>query len=460
MTISSIGFFLAFMMVGAFFFGFRNGVVALILLRPLCDRVFELGRFDVGTQSISCGAFVNIAVIVALLCNLSRVWQSVPPKFRTIWLPYLLLAFVAVTYSPIQMEALRRFLTYFCFFTMFAFAFVVVRSERDLLYFLKMIILSSVAPVAYGLFQLTTRLDLFEDGRIRSTFSHPNIFAFFIVIVIGVILFLQATARIKVSSRYRLILLVYLVPLLTLLLFTKTRSAWISCAVELLAYGIVYDRKVLVLLLLAPFIVLAIPGVGDRVNDLSSGNDYLGGPAINVNAYTWRRILWESTFTYIWQRPIFGYGLDSFGTYSPEFFPLDHLKGTAAHSYYIETIFEMGFVGLIGFSLIFVRCFIWLGRFWRFDKRGVPVVAAAMIAYLIDCYSDNISAYLTFDWCFWFFFGVIFSQFYQYRARASDHPKPLYRRSRTRVKKMFGNPVPLPHFPADIAERAPLDRQF
>jgi putative inorganic carbon (hco3(-)) transporter len=437
MFISLAGTFLAIIMIGAFFFGFRTGVVALILIRPLCDRIFESGRFDIGGQAISYGALINIAVIFALFCNLSRVWQSVPAKFRTIWLPFLFLAFAAVIYSPVQLEALRRFFTYFCFFVMFSFAFAVVRSERDLLYFLKMIVLSSVPPVTYGLFQITTGSDLYE-GRIQSTFSHPNIFAFFIVIIIGVILFLQSTARLKVSGRYRLILLVYLVPLLILLLFTKTRSAWIGCAVQFLVYGIVYDRKALVLLLLAPFIVLAIPGVADRVNDLSSGNDYLGGPAINVNAYTWRMILWESSFSYIWERPIFGYGLASFFFYSPEFFPLGRLQGTDAHSVYIQTIFEMGFVGLISLSLIFGRSFVWLGRFWQFDKRGVPVVAASMIAYLIDCYSDNILGYLTFDWCFWFFFGLIFAQFYQYRARVSGHRKIHPWQSRS-----MGDPIPV-----------------
>jgi putative inorganic carbon (HCO3(-)) transporter len=443
MFISLAGTFLATIMVGAFFFGFRTGVVALILVRPLCDRIFESGRFDVGGQAISYGALVNIAVILALFCNLSRVWQSVPAKLRTIWLPFLILAFAAVIYSPVQLEALRKFFTYFCFFVMFSFGFAVVRSERDLLYFLKMIVLSSVPPVTYGLFQIATGLDLYEDARIQSTFSHPNIFAFFIIIIIGIILFLQCTSRLKTSGRYRLVLTVYLLPLLILLIFTKTRNAWIGCAVEFLVYGMVYDRRALVLLLLAPFVALAIPGVADRVNDLSSGNDYIGGPAINVNAYAWRTILWESSFTYIWERPIFGYGLGSFFFYSPEFFPLDRHHGADAHSVYIQTIFEMGFVGLISWSLIFGRSFVWLGRFWHFDKRGVPVVAASMVAYLIACYSDNILGYLTFDWCFWFFFGLIFAQFSQYRARVSGHRKSHHWQSRTSEKKMFGNPIPL-----------------
>jgi O-antigen ligase len=441
MLISLTGTFLAALMLGAFFLGFRTGVAALILIRPLCDRIFEWGRFDIGGHGISYGALINLAIILALLCNFSRFWHNVPAKFRTIWLPFLLLAFAAVIYSPVQSDALRKFFTYFCFFVMFSFAFVVVRSERDLLYFLKVIILSSVLPVIYGLFQVATGLDLYSDSRVQSTFTHPNIFAFFIVIIIGVILFLQSTDRLKLSGRFRLILLVYLLPLLILLIFTKTRNAWIGCAIQFFVYGIVYDRKALVLLLLTPFVALAIPEVAERINDLSSGNEYIGGGA-NVNAYTWRTILWESSFSYIWQRPIFGYGLDSFSIYSPAFFPLESVKGTAAHSVYIQTIFEMGFAGLMSLSWIFFRSFVWLARFWPFDKRGIPVAAASMIVYLVCCYSDNVFEYLTFDWCFWFFFGLIFAQFSLYRARVSVIEKPIIG-NRERERRMFRNPIPL-----------------
>jgi O-antigen ligase len=428
--ISLVAALLAVIMLGAFFLGLRTGVVAVIFIRPLCDPFFGEGKFEIAGQTITYGALINVAVILALFLNFSQVWQSVPAKVRTIWLPFLVLAFAAVIYSPVQMEAVRTYLTYFSFFVMFLFGFVVVRSERDFLYFLKLIILSSVLPVIYGLLQLATGLDLYQ-GRIQSTFAHPNIFAFFIVMVIGTILFLQSTTRLKVSGRYRLILLVYLLPLLILLIFTQTRSAWVGCAIQFLVYGIVYDRKVLVLLLLAPFGLLAIPDVSDRLGDLSSGNDYIGGSGSNLNAYAWRKMLWESSFSYIWQRPFFGYGVNSFFVHVPEFFPLDHVNHGQAHSVYIQTIFEMGFVGFVSFGLIFCRSFIWLGRFWRFDKRGVPVVAASMIAYLCFCYSDNILGYLAFDWPFWFLFGLIFAQFSQYWARVSGDRKTHHWQSRT-----------------------------
>jgi putative inorganic carbon (HCO3(-)) transporter len=433
MILSLAGALLAIIMLGAFFLGLRTGVVALIFIRPLCDPFFAEGKFEIAGQTLSFGALINVAVIVVLFLNFSQIWRSVPAKVRTIWLPFLVLAFAAVIYSPVPSEALRTYLNYFSFFVMFSIAFAVVRSEHDFLYFLKLIILSSVLPAIYGLLQLAAGFNLYEE-RIQSTFAHPNIFAFFIDLVIGAILFLQSTSRLKVSGQYRLFLLVYLLPLIVLLIFTKTRSAWVGCAIEFLVYGIVYDRRVLALLLLSPFVVLAIPEVSDRISDLSSGNDYIGGSGSNLNAYAWRMLLWENAFTYIWQRPFFGYGLNTFRLYTPQFFVLDSVNGGDAHSVYIQTIFEMGFVGIIGLGLIFCRSFIWLARFWRCDKRGVPVVAASMIAYLDFCYSDNILYYLAFDWSFWFFFGLIFAQFSQYWARVSGHRIAHHWQMRAREK--------------------------
>jgi O-antigen ligase len=415
MFLTIVGTFFAIIMLAAFFRGLRAGVATLVFIRPLCDPFFGDGKIDIGGQTVTYGALINIVVIFALLFNFSKIWPIVPAKMRTIWLPYLAVAFAAVLYSPIPFEALRTYLTYASFFAMFLLAFAVTRSERDFVFFLKLMISSSVIPVVYGMAQLVTGFNLYE-GRIQSTFAHPNIFAFFIVMVIGIVLFLQSTNRIKLSGQFRLRLLIYLLPLVTLLLFTKTRSAWVGCAIELLAYGIFYDRKALVLLALAPFVVLAIPGVSDRIADLSTGNDYIGGTGSNLNAYAWRMILWESSFTFIWQKPLFGYGIGTFHLYSPQFFVLDHVNAGDAHSVFVQTIFEMGFVGLAAFALIFFGNLIWLAQFWPLDKRGIPVIAAIMIAYLDFSYSDNVLGYLAFNWPFWFLFGLILSQFSRDRA--------------------------------------------
>src|ERR1700677_2004218 len=176
MFLSLVAAFLAVIMVGAFFCGLRTGVATLIVIRPLCDPFFAEGKFEIAGQTLSFGALINVVVIAALFLNFSQIWRSVPAKVRTIWLPFLALAFAAIIYSPLPSEALRTYLNYFSFFVMFSFAFAVVQSERDFAYFLKLIILSSVLPVIYGLLQFVTGLNLYE-GRIQSTFPHPNIFA-------------------------------------------------------------------------------------------------------------------------------------------------------------------------------------------------------------------------------------------------------------------------------------------
>jgi O-antigen ligase len=293
-----------------------------------------------------------------------------------------------------------------CYFAIFGLAFVVINSERDVLFFLRLVVLSSVLPVFFGLFQIFTGIDQFADTRIQSTFSHPNMFAFYLMAVSGVILFLIASERIQVTDRLRLLLKLYLIPLVIVLIMTKTRSAWIGCFVLFVAYGLVNDRRALVAILILAPIAFVIPAVNQRFTDLMSQNDYIGGPAVVLNSYAWRKLLWENALVYIWQQPVFGYGLHSFPFYSAEFFSAMP-SGTYAHNDYLQLVFETGFVGLIAFLWIFCRCFIWLIRRWRFDKGGVSTGVAIMTAYLICSYSDNLLEYLPYQWEFWFSFAVI-----------------------------------------------------
>jgi len=423
MSIEIIALVFSGVMSAAFLLGLRAGIATLILLRPLCDRFFELSRFDVEGHLISYGAIVNVVVICVMVVNIGPIWRQLPPGLRTTWLPFLLMTFIAILYSPLQIDGARKFLTYVSFSAMFVFSFVLVRSERDVIFYLKLVILSSVLPVLYGLIQIASGMDWFGDSRIHSTFSHPNIFAFYIVLVIGAILFLLSSERLRISGHLRLFLTLYAIPLLVVLIMTKTRSAWVGCLVLFLIYGLVYDNRMLIIVFVAPVFALTVPAVSDRIMDLATGTQYIGGPAVMVNAYAWREILWESAWTFIRERPIFGYGLNSFPFYSPIFFPLERVIGTYAHNVYIQFLFETGLVGLISFFWIFWRCFAWLNRYWSFDKRGLTMAAAMMVVYLIACYSDNLFEYLSFNWCFWFTFGLIFAQCARYRASGMEERK-------------------------------------
>lgn len=405
-----LGFALAALIPAAFLLGLRRGITALLMIRPLCDRLFEAGRFDIAGHSLSYGVLINFTVICVSLLTLGSILRRVPNGLRGMWVPFLLVAFASALYSPIAIDGLRKFVTYVTFAAMFMLPFVAVKSEEDFIYYLKVVVYSSILPVFYGLFQMLSGLDWYKETRIHSTFSHPNIFAFYVLATMGAILFLMIAYRGSMSGRVRLALTVYLVPMIIVLIATKTRSAWISCFLIVLIYGVAYDKRALLSLVVAPLVAFAVPVINDRIVDLTSRGDYIGGSAgANLNAYAWRQLLWENAFTYIWQQPIFGYGLDSFHYYSPLFFPLVP-NGTEAHNVYVQLIFETGFIGLCAYLWIFCRSLAWSVRFGQRDRRSLLMIVGILASYTVYCFSDNILEYLSFNWCFWFCCGLFFAR--------------------------------------------------
>lgn len=420
----SISLILTLIILAGFIGGLRSGMVGLLLIRPLCDRFFELARFNFSGKDISYGAAINLIVISAVALVLYRLRNQVQVTLWRAWVPFLLITLAASLYSPVAVDGFRKFLTYVSYMGMFVLPFVMIRTERDVLYFLKIAILSSLGPVVYGLFQLGSGWDWYQGTRIASSFSHPNIFAFYLLTTIGTILSLLLSQRFVLAKATRNMLRLYLIPLLILLLATKTRSAWLGCFLLFGVYGLIADKRVLVLTFALPVCALFVPAVRERLMDLTSGNQYVGWVQ-DVNAYAWRKLLWQKATSYIAQRPLFGYGLYSFPYYSPTFFPLETERGVDAHNVYIQLLFETGLMGLLSYLWIFGRKLQMLFRYWRLDRPALTMTASMLCVYLITCYSDNLLEYVSYGWCYWFTFGVIFADLSQYRLLSlSSEPGP------------------------------------
>ena len=411
---NSISLALTLIIMAGFIGGLRSGLTGLLLIRPICDRLFELARFDFAGKEMSYGAALNFIVIGAIVLVLYRLRTKVQVTLCRAWVPFLLVTLIASFYSPVPVDAFRKFLTYVSYMAMFVLPFVLIRTERDVLYFFRIVVYSSVAPVAYGLFQLTSGHDWYQDTRIASTFSHPNIFAFYILTTIGTILSLLLSRRFSLAKNTRRLFVYYLIPLLVMLVATKCRSAWLGCIILFTVYGIIADKRVLILTMALPLCALLIPAVRDRLIDLTTGNQYVGWVQ-DVNAFAWRKLLWQKAASYIANRPLFGYGLYSFPYYSPTFFPLETERGVDAHNVYIQLLFETGVVGLLSYLLIFGRKLQFILRFWQVDRPGLAMSATMVVVYLITCYSDNLLEYVSYGWCYWFTFGIVFADLSQYR---------------------------------------------
>src|SRR5215813_1494289 len=389
----------------AFAIGMRRAVLAVLLVRSSCDPLFGLTQADGGGMGL--GAAVNALVIVLalLFCLESPVLIS---SAILPWTGFLMAGLASVISSPEPfMKAFRAFLVITSYAAVFVLPFALIRSREWALRCLTVVMCSSIIPIAYALVELAPGSAARADGiRVSSTFSHPNIFAFYLVGLFALTLFLLRSSLVSLSPRIGRWLVLYLAIIAILLLLTGTRSAWISGAIILIVYASIVDKRYLLCLPLVAFIIY-LPGVAERISDLQTGNlDY--GYA-QLNSYAWRKILWQSALDWLMENPseylVLGYGVGSFEYYVPLFFPRG--GGTGAHNALLQIFFEMGSLGVLGILWLFVSLFAKLRVGYSFDKAGAMIMMTLALAYLVVSYGDNMLDYLVFQWYFWFIMGVV-----------------------------------------------------
>ncbi|MRW93573.1 hypothetical protein GJ699_26630, partial [Duganella sp. FT80W] len=362
----------------------------LLLVRASCDPLLEALRDQGG--GMGPGALLNALLLLAALRFALLRPQPLAAVVLPMWTPFLLAGLASVAIAPDASGALRLLLVQASYCAAFALPFWLIRTGQDRLRWLRLLLCSSLLPVGWGIVELAL-----NGGaeRLQATFSHPNIFAFYLLLMLALILYLQSAA----PSR---LLWAYLPLLLTLLICTRTRSAWAGCLLLFALYGLLADRRLLLPVLLAPALLVLNDDVRARLTDIAAGAYDNEG---QLNSYAWRVLLWRAGLRWMdGQHWLYGYGLEAFRDYSPRFFPLPGQDSWDPHNVYIQLYFETGLIGLAAYGWLFLRL---LPRLWRVAPSWpAAVIALAMVlAYLLTSWSDNMLYYLSFNWYFWFFVG-------------------------------------------------------
>ncbi len=398
----------ALVLLFALFFSRVSLLMMLMLSRATCETIFELSRFPIAGVEIGIGGLINGVAIVIVAMLVMEKPERFTKEIVIVWGAFLVFVVAGAAISPDRGAAIRFALQLLSDFAVFIGGCYVVRSFKDYRLCVFIIIASSVLPALYGLYEhFGGFANFYEDAgfRVRSTFGHPNVFAFYLTIVISLTFYALKSSLFEAPRKLKVIGVLYLAVLIFLLLMTKTRSAWIATAIVFVGYGALFERRYLVYLVLGAFVALLIPGVGDRLVDLQST-----GPAITSaqqNSFEWRLTLWREALSYMAPaRFLTGYGLMSFPYFTPQYFSQGEGFNWSAHSVFVQLIFEQGIIGLIAFLWIFARL-AW--RFFAFritDRLGVYILLVIVAEYLVECYSDNMLDYLSFNWYVWFLFGA------------------------------------------------------
>jgi len=388
----------------AFVVGIRRAVLAVFLVRSLCDPFFGLTKPEFGT-AMGIGSAMNALVISFALLFFLQSPASIGSAILP-WAGFLMSAFASAIVSPEPMNASRYFLWFVSYAAVFALPFGMIRSGKWALRCLIVVLYSSLIPVAYAFVEFAWNALTGVELGVQSTFAHPNIFGFYLVTVLSLVLFMLSSSLVSAPVRLKRWLILYLPIIIFVLLLTRGRSPWIAATIILTVYASTIDKRYLLCLALIPFAIYYVPGVEERLLDLQSGNyDY--GYA-KLNSYAWRKVLWTDTLDWMMAQPLplFGYGLASFEYYAPFFFPRAGGMKVGLHNIYLQMFFEMGIFGLLTFIWLFVVLFMKLKKGYSSDKAGSIIMMTLALSFLIVSFSDNMLGTLVIEWYFWFLMGV------------------------------------------------------
>ncbi len=403
----------------------------IIVFRSAGDVILDSTRFSIGGYETGIGGLINLCVIMLACMLVFEKPSRLPKKMVLAWLPFLLVALFGLAMSPEKGDAIRSYLTLLSYFSMFVIAFYFVRAAPDFRRCVKLVLWSSALPAAYALADIALHgaAGGAEGFRLQSTFTHPNIFAFYLTLIIPLTLYALKDKTVALGSGSRLALTLYLFYLLALLVLTQTRSAWLACMIVFFAYALLFERRYLLYLMLLPLVALLVPEIRERLLDLGSGTTAVA--YAKLNSFAWRLSIWESGLQ--WMRPshyLFGYGLEAFRHYSQTFFPAANHMNWGAHNVYVQWFFDAGMIGLLAYLWLYARVALTLKSLMRIDRLAAFVTLALVFSYLVVSSSDNIFGYLVFNWYFWFSVGIGCALAVSVAVpdkKSGGHPRPLER---------------------------------
>lgn len=391
----------------------KSLLLAIIVLRAGTNSIFDSARFS-GIGGL--GGLINLAVIVLAVVLIVRDPKRIPGIAWWAWIPFMAIQLVGIGYSPDPWQQLRPWLAQLSTFAMFLIAFHLVEDFSSLDKMFRLVVLSSIPVTVLTLAEIagvyggavTSNLEGMESvsGRHSGPFSHPNILAFYLLAVLGIVFYFWKRKNMVASPWVRVGAVLYLLVLLGLIYATKTRSAWVAVAFLFFLYGVFVERRYLLYLLLAPAFAMLIPEFRDRILDLGQGNEVV--QYARLNSFAWRQLLWSDGLGWMkLSRYLTGYGTGAFFFHSPTFFSMSGGLNWGAHSVVVQLFFDLGIVGLLCYAWLFGCCLRMLLPVFRLDRLLAILFTALLGCQLLVSLSDNMLSYLVSNWYFWLAIGSV-----------------------------------------------------
>jgi O-antigen ligase len=305
-------------------------------------------------------------------------------------------AALSVSWAEVPGHALVGLLQWVAVGMLMYVAFQSMRGERDIRLLLTAVFVAGVVVAAIGILQALAQFDLFAQVvSPASTFGNKNMAMHFIVLAFPAGLYVLLAAA--YSLRGKSLAAAGLAALLAYALFSSTRAAWISLALEIVAFtallfyfsrtgrrigfgrsdwiAISFGVVVLVGLLamheggLSGSARIAIEGVGKAASE--AGDDtYI------------RYEIWKSTLDVALRHWVVGVGLNNYEYVFPALDPSRNLALLQhAHQDYLQLFMELGVVGVALFAWLLAKIvMVWRRLLPRVDGNDAVLLMTPVLA--------------------------------------------------------------------------------
>ncbi len=390
------------------FFNQKLAIFLLILLRPCLDYLTKESLFTIEKISINFaalfGAFALLFALILSIKNLKKVKQL---PLLIPWILFLSITFINIFTSFDFLISSKEWIRLLSIFSLYILGYLIIKTKKDLVSLVKIIILSTLVPSLFALFQCYTQTGMsipFEGiyNRIYGTFTHPNLFAYYLIMPI----FLSITVLITENKKSisNLLLSIYLLFLFYLLILTYTRGAWLAFIISILIITLIRSRILSVLIVIIFFSSYTIINpINTRINDLIRNDPY--------GSIQWRIDLWEDSLKYSKQNFIIGYGT---GTANELILKNrgEKFGSTDSHNDYLKILLENGIIGLFLYlNLIIALIKNLFTKYKLLLKPKIKIFILVIFSISISIYSmsavDNIIRNTALQWSFWIIIGGV-----------------------------------------------------
>jgi len=355
-------------------------VVAIPALSSIWDEAFLL----------FCVVYILWDMIIT---RRERIKPSVTPLDAPLIFFMCVALFIMAVVSPKMSIAIAGYRAVCQFMLWFFVLTRLLRSERDvrILYF--SICAMAVGIALHGIYQYIVGVEIpsnwvaeSEMGvrtRAFSIIGSPNIMGALMVMcapMLAALIYYVKPLWLKIVM-WGLTVIMCLATLVTF-----SRGAWFGLAIAVLLFGLIVDRKILVLAAVGVTgLIMLVPEISNRITFLFT-SDFA-----EANSAGGRAQRWQIGWTLLRTNPIFGFGLGRFGgAIAMQNQVVEGLDYFYMDNYYMKTLVEMGYAGLGAYIYLLLQKVLWTVRgIFKTRKNPMSILTRGMFCGMIGVLSHS-----------------------------------------------------------------------